>query len=94
MHLQFGGNSWEFLFFSYKQDPWLWDLNWSIQNVKFLKKVKATTKRKKKVKASEINSEKEQSVEGSSDPEVCVVQYMNVTKKFYNSFTNMKTICS
>ncbi|KAG8201058.1 hypothetical protein JTE90_002733 [Oedothorax gibbosus] len=56
---------------SFKEDPWLWDLNWSVQNVKFLKKVKEPTKKKKrKAKVSEISSENEQSKEASIDPEV------------------------
>ncbi|XP_071040732.1 DNA polymerase subunit gamma-1 isoform X2 [Parasteatoda tepidariorum] len=37
----------------YKEDPWLWDLNWSVQSIKFKKETKKSTKKPKKKKQKE-----------------------------------------
>ncbi|CAL1292906.1 unnamed protein product [Larinioides sclopetarius] len=55
----------------YKKDPWLWDLNWSVQNIKFKKTVvKSTkTKRKKSADKSDGLNEKNQDPDESLVPE-------------------------
>ncbi|XP_055948526.1 DNA polymerase subunit gamma-1-like isoform X2 [Argiope bruennichi] len=41
----------------YKKDPWLWDLNWSVQNIKFKKAVAKNAKTKQRKKSSNKSEE-------------------------------------
>ncbi|XP_035210862.1 DNA polymerase subunit gamma-1-like [Stegodyphus dumicola] len=46
----------------YKDDPWLWDLDWSVQSIKFRKAAPETTKKRKSKSKKEIGTESKEKI--------------------------------
>lgn len=67
---------------AYKKDLWLWDLDWSVQELKFTKK-----KVKKRVKPEQVKDEQEEPVPDTQDGE-----YARLEKKFRHLFDAEKLL--